>query len=58
MDYNQEFDPIRIKVYTKNLDKDNPNHKLFKKLIKSASHFTEDTYKVKRSKNNIVLNIK
>ncbi|CAD8198730.1 unnamed protein product [Paramecium pentaurelia] len=58
MDYNQEFDSIRIKVYTKKLDKDNPNHKLFKKLIKSASHFTEDTYKVKRSKNNIVLNVK
>lgn len=39
MDYNKEFDSIRIKVYTKYLDKDNSNYKLFKELIKSSTNF-------------------
>ncbi|CAD8109199.1 unnamed protein product [Paramecium sonneborni] len=57
-DYSQDFDSIRIKVYSKQLDKKNSNHKLFKQLLKTATRFTEDTYKVKRTTKTIIMNAK
>lgn len=46
--YDDDFKSIRIKVYYKYLDHDNPNYDLYKTSIKEVKKFIQSTYKIKR----------